>query len=154
VAIAEGSADSMAESDNKRLVLELYERGWGAGDLDVVDQVFAPEHILHWNEMKPTEQKRTAAEVKAIVREYRKAFPDLQVDVNQLVAEGDKVAVQVTFIGTHKEPYEGFEPTNKPSMFTDMQILKFVDGKIAESSLGSGGLGYFYRILNGEAFKK
>jgi predicted ester cyclase len=145
---------AMAESDNKRLVLKLYEQGWGAGNLDVIDQVFAFEHVLHWNEMEPTEQKRTSSEVKEIVREYRKALPDLRVEVNQLVAEGSKVAVQVTFIGTHQEPYEGFEPTNKPSLFTDMQILKFVDGKIVESFLGSGGLGYFYRILNGEAFKR
>jgi len=66
-----------------------------------------------------------------------------------MVAEGDAVAVQVTFIGTHRKVYEGFAPTNRKSRFTDMQILRFSNGKIVESFLGSGGLRYFYAILDG-----
>jgi predicted ester cyclase len=144
----------MADIEYKRLVLRLYEQGWGAGNAEVIDEIFAPRHVVHWNEIKPTDQVRTTAEVKAVVREYRAAFPDLRVEVNQLVAEGSKVAVQVTFIGTHTGIYEGFNPTGELSRFTDMQILHFADGKIVESYLGSGGLGYFYRILNGDAFKE
>jgi predicted ester cyclase len=143
----------MSEVENKRLVARLYEEGWGRGNLNVFDEVFAPQHVLHWNELTPSDQKRTVVELKAIAEAYRNAFPDLRVEVDNMVAEGDRVAVQVTFIGTHKRPYEGFQPTNKLSRFTDMQLLTFSEGKISESSLGSGGLGYFYRLLNGEAFK-
>jgi predicted ester cyclase len=50
------------------------------------------------------------------------------------------VAVAVTFVGTHRGVYEGFKPTNKKSRFTDMQILRFENGRIVESFLGSGGL--------------
>ena len=143
----------MTEVDNKKLVSRLYEEGWGRGNLNVFDEIFAPQHVLHWNELTPSDQKRTVVELKAIVKAYRNAFPDLKVETNNVVAEGDKVAVQVTFIGTHERPYEGFQPTHKQSRFTDIQILTFSGGKICESSLGSGGLSYFYQILNGEVFK-
>jgi predicted ester cyclase len=69
-----------------------------------------------------------------------------------MVAEDDKVAVQVTFEGTHIGTYGGFAPTNKVGRFTDMQILRFDRGKIVESSLGSGGLRYFFALLNGTLF--
>ena len=134
------------ESKNKRLVLRLYEEAWGKGNLDVVDEVFAPRHVLQWNELVASQQNRSTSEVKAIVVEYREAFPDLKVTVDDLVEEGEKVAVQVTFTGTHLGPYQGFQPTRKRSRFTDMQILRFEDGRIVESSLGSGGLKCFFRF--------
>jgi len=142
----------MAEIDNKKLVAKLYEQGWGRGDLDVIDEAFAPEHILHWNEWPPTDQRRTTDEVKAIIHAYRNAFPDLRVEINELVAEGDKVALQVSFIGTHEKPYESFQPTHRLSRFTDMQILKISNGRIVESTLSTGGLDYFYKVLAGQVF--
>lgn len=63
------------------------------------------------------------------------------------------VAVQVTFVGTHKGVYEGFQLTNRKSRFTDMQLLRFEKGRIKESFLGSGGLKYFFSILDGSAFE-
>jgi predicted ester cyclase len=140
------------ELENRRLVAKLYEEGWGRGAISVVDEVFAPRHVLHWNEGVASLQQRTADEVKSIIRSYREAFPDLEVTIDNMVAERDKVAVQVTFVGTHRGVYEGFPPTRKKSRFTDMQILRFEDGKIVESFLGSGGLKYFYSILDGSAF--
>jgi predicted ester cyclase len=143
----------MVETENKRLVARLYEQGWGCGDLAAIDEVFTPTHVLHWNEGAPSLQQRTTDEVKSIVRAYRDAFPDLIVSIDNMVAEGEMVAVQVTFVGTHQGTYEGFQPTHKKSRFTDMQILRFEKGKIVESFLGSGGLRYFYSILDGSIFK-
>ena len=110
--------------------------------------------MLHWNELVPSQQHRSADEVKAIVTEYRAAFPDLTVTVDDRVEEGDKVVVQVTFAGTHLGIYQGFRPTKKCSRLTDMQILRFVDGRIIESSLGSGGLRFFLSILDGSIFRE
>jgi predicted ester cyclase len=76
------------------------------------------------------------------------------VTVTDMVEEGDKVAVLVTFAGTHSGIYQGFGPTRKQSRFTDMQILRFADGRIVESSLGSGGLRFFLAILDGSIFKE
>jgi predicted ester cyclase len=144
----------MAELENKEIVEKLYREGWGQGNLDAIDRAFAPRHILHWNEQTQTRQERTTEEVKAIVRSYRAAFPDLQVTVDGMVAEGDRVAIQVTFEGTHSNIYEGFQPTHKKSRFTDMQILTFRNGKIVQTTLGSGGLKYFFGILDGSVLNQ
>jgi len=143
----------MSISAIRHTITRLYQEGWGKGNLDVVDEVFASEHILHWNELSPTDQHRTTEEVKQIISNYRTAFPDLIVVVDDIVVEAERAAVQVTFIGTHTGVYEGFAPTNKKSRFTDMQILRIHNGKITESSLGSGGLPYFFSILDGSAFR-
>ncbi len=144
----------MTAADNKRVVSRMYEEGWNQGRLEAFDQAWAPTHVLRWNEQAQTCQQRTLDELKAIVTSYRAAFPDLKVHVHETVAEGDKVAVQVTFEGTHRGIYEGFAPTNRKSRFTDMQILTLADGKIVETTLGSGGLKYFFGILDGSMFKE
>jgi predicted ester cyclase len=106
-----GLANDMSDSLNKRLVRRLYEDGWGKGNLNVIDEVFAAQHVLNWNELVPSQQHRSTDEVKAIVAEYRAAFPDLTITIDDMVEEGDKVVVQVTFAGTHLGTYQGFGPT-------------------------------------------
>lgn len=144
----------MKLDENKAIIRRLYEDGWGKGDLAAIDEVFAPEHVLHWHDLTPSDQHRASAEVKRIVKEFRAAFPDLQVILDDVVAEDDKVAVQVTFIGTHQGEYEGYAPTHKPGRFTDMQMMRIADGKVIESSLASGGLRYFFAMLNGTLFEE
>jgi predicted ester cyclase len=144
----------MAETENKKMVQRLYREGWRQGNLDVIDRAFATPHILHWNEQTRTRQERTTEELKAIVRSYRAAFPDLRVTIDGMVAEGDRVAIQVTFEGTHSNTYEGFQPTKKKSRFTDIQILTFRNGRIVETTLGSGGLKYFFGILDGSVLNQ
>lgn len=139
--------------ENKALVRQLYEQGWQNGDLTVVDRVFAPEHVLHWNDLRPVDQHRTTGQVKQIVEGFRAAVPDLKVTIDQLVSEGDQVVVQVTFEGTHTGRYEAYAPTNERIRFTDMQILRFSGGRIVESSLPAGGLVYFLSMLDGTLFR-
>jgi len=141
----------MSARENKEVVARLYEEGWGRGDLQAFDQAWAAHHVLVWNEQTQTRQARTVEELKRIVRSYRSAFPDLTVRIDEMIAEGDKVAVQVTFRGTHEGVYEGFPPTHKTSSFTDMQIMTLEDGRITRTTLGSGGLKYFFGVLDGSA---
>ena len=151
----QGAGDPPAPAaEHKGVVARMYEQGWGQGRLEIFDIAWAPTHVLHWNEQARTDQHRTVAELKSVVSSYRAAFPDLRVRIDEIVAEGDKVAVQVTFEGSHRGIYEGFQPTHRKSRFTDMQILTFADGKIAETTLGSGGLRYFFGILDGSVFKE
>ena len=134
---------------NRNNVRKLYEQGWGAGNIDVFPEVFHEHHVVHWNDTPKTDQERSVHEVMRFARAYRYAFPDLTVSIDNLVADDDYVAVQVTYRGTHEHEYEGFQPTMKKSAFTDIQILYMKSGKIAEVNLASGGLEYFFRILDG-----
>jgi predicted ester cyclase len=63
---------------------------------------------------------------------FVEAFPDLRLTVEDLMAEGDRVAARVTFRGTHKGPFQGIPPTNRQVTFTSIEMNRMVDGKVAE----------------------
>ncbi len=60
------------------------------------------------------------------------AFPDIHWTLDDMVAEGDKVAVRWTFTGTHKVEFMGIPPTNKKVTFWAIEIDRFVGGKFVE----------------------
>ena len=61
-----------------------------------------------------------------------RAFPDLHVTVEDLIAEGDKVVARNTVTGTHQGEYMGRPPTGKPVTYDEIFILRFANGRIAE----------------------
>jgi steroid delta-isomerase-like uncharacterized protein len=61
-----------------------------------------------------------------------RAFPDLQVAVEDVIAEGDKVVCRDTVTGTHQGEYRGLPPTGKSVTYNEIFILRFVNGRIAE----------------------
>jgi len=60
------------------------------------------------------------------------AFPDMHVTIDDMVAEGDKVAMRVTMTGTHKGEFMGIPPTNKKVTISLIAIDRFAGGKIVE----------------------
>jgi predicted ester cyclase len=64
-------------------------------------------------------------------RLYR-AFPDLHITVEDVIAEGDKVVEMDTVTGTHKGNYMGLPPTGKSVAYSEIFIMRFVNGRIAE----------------------
>jgi len=60
------------------------------------------------------------------------AFPDYQTVIDDLVAEGDKVAARITMSGTHSGSFMGIPATGKHVLFTGMYIARIADGKIVE----------------------
>jgi steroid delta-isomerase-like uncharacterized protein len=63
----------------------------------------------------------------------RRAFPDLHVAVEDLIAEGDRVVGRNVVTGTHRGPYMGREPTGRSVRYDEIFIFRFVDGRIAET---------------------
>lgn len=61
------------------------------------------------------------------------AFPDYFVEVQGMIAEGDQVAVEWTYRGAHRGPYEGIPPTGKSIAGRVISIYRVVDGRITES---------------------
>ncbi|WP_342112033.1 ester cyclase [Methylobacterium sp. SI9] len=74
------------------------------------------------------------------------AFPDMQVEVKKLVAEGDSVAFAYTLTGTHQGDFNGHKPTGKAIKVRGMQIGRFVDGKMVERWGSSDELGILKQI--------
>jgi steroid delta-isomerase-like uncharacterized protein len=61
-----------------------------------------------------------------------RAFPDLHVANDDLIAEDDKVVIRNTVTGTHLGEYRGVPPTGKSVSYNEMFIFRFADGRIAE----------------------
>lgn len=115
--------------ENKLLVQNVVDV-FNRGDLDAVDRLFAPDYVDH-------DPSRAGAQpgsegVKQAWAALRAAFPDLRVTIEDVVAEGDNVAVRSTSRGTHHGELMGISPTGKSVTIAVIDINRIVDGKLAE----------------------
>lgn len=82
----------------------------------------------------PLPVKATGAQaLKEVFARLHQVFPDLRVTVEDLVAEGDKVAGRNSVTGTHGGDYMGVSPTGKTIAYNEIFIFRFEDGRIAET---------------------
>lgn len=81
----------------------------------------------------------------------RNAFPDMQVEVEKMVADEDNVAFAYTLTGTHKGDFMGIDGTGTPIKIRGMQISRFKNGKMVERWGSSDELGILKQI--GTEFK-
>ncbi len=77
---------------------------------------------------------------------YRTAFPDAQVKVEDLVAEGDKVVIRWTSRGTNKGNLGTIGPTGKSATMTGTDILRITGGKIQEVCINWDSLGLLQQL--------
>jgi len=99
------------------------------GDLDVVAEFFTPEYSTHFTD---GDKKGGHAAVRRVIAAFRRAFTDLQVEVEILVQSEDRVAWQRTLQGTHSGAFGGFPPTGQPIRWRDMVTSRMHKGRIAE----------------------
>jgi predicted ester cyclase len=99
------------------------------GGLEAVGDFFAPDYVVH-----VTGQDVTGGHgvVKKIVQAYRKAFSEIEVDVEILVEAKNRVAWQRTMKARHTRAFKGFPATGLPIVWRDMVTSEFRDGLIAE----------------------
>jgi steroid delta-isomerase-like uncharacterized protein len=114
---------------NKQLVQRLHAELLESRDVDVVDRFFADDFVSH---NIPPGLPPGAEGVKRFFAMFRDAFPDVSVTVDELVAEGDRVAVATTLTGTHQGELMGFAPTGRPVSVTGIDVVRIADGRIAE----------------------
>ncbi len=63
---------------------------------------------------------------------FHTAFPDLSITVEDMIAEGDRVAARVTMRGTHLGEFMGVAPTGKPVEVRAIDMFRIANGKIVE----------------------
>ena len=76
----------------------------------------------------------------------RAAFPDIHYTVDDVVAEGDQVAVRWHWTGTHRGAFRGFPPTDKAVTNTGAGIFRLSGGKIVTAVLETDRLGFLEQI--------
>jgi steroid delta-isomerase-like uncharacterized protein len=114
---------------NKALVRRFYKQVYVDWNMAVADEVVAPQFISHdWPERGPTGPKAFRDYYAAI----RSAVPDARYEVDDLIAEGDKVVVRWRMIGTHKGAFRGIEPSGRPITLRGVAIYRVQNGKLME----------------------
>ena len=114
---------------NKQLGKRWFEEVWNGGRIGAVDELLSPEG-LGFGLAGPGTEIRGPEGLKPFVRNLRDAFPDLHIAVEDMVAEGDKVAIRFRVTGTHQGNGLGFPATHRPIDITGMTIIQVADGKL------------------------
>jgi steroid delta-isomerase-like uncharacterized protein len=113
--------------ENKAIVRREIEEVFSAqGNLDVADEIFAPEYVGYPEDVRGPEGAKETAKM------YRNAFPDVQLSIEDQVAEGDKVVTRWIGSGTHQGEMMGIAPTGNQVRVDGMTISRIEDGKIVE----------------------
>jgi steroid delta-isomerase-like uncharacterized protein len=124
--------------DNKAIVRRYYAEVLTKGNVAAIDDLVAATYVGH-DPAAPDAQG--TAGLKQRVSRLRTAFPDLQVTVEDMVAEGDKVATRFTLQGTHKGEFRGIAPTGRQVTWTATSIIRLENGKFAEGWANADDLG-------------
>ena len=130
----------MSTEENKAVVRRIFEEVWNKGNLAVAGELMAD--VLHYagQDFKGPEN------LKQMVTMTRTAFPDGHTEIEDMVAEGDKVVCRLTFTGTHNGEYMGIAPTGKQVTMTGISISRFEGGKEVEAWVNLDDLGMMQQM--------
>ncbi|MCK5202368.1 MAG: ester cyclase [Desulfobacterales bacterium] len=117
--------------ENKAIVRRIVQEIWNGGNLDLADELITPDYV---DNVSGSGSPVGPEGFKDAVNGVRDAFPDFTITINDIISEGDKVALVWTFIGTHKGELMGIAPTEKLIEFDGIYLYRFKDGKLVERS--------------------
>ena len=98
-------------------------------DFDVVDEVLDDDLVFHGGSFGDINGREPFKEFAA---PFFVAFPDLRLELHDLIADGDRVAVRFTSSGTHNGDFSGIPPTGIAVRFTEQPQYRVAGGKIVE----------------------
>jgi steroid delta-isomerase-like uncharacterized protein len=131
-------------AENKTLARRAMDELWTKGNLAAIDQLYSDNCVFH--DLGSPEDIRGRDGLRQFAQTYRTACPDLKCTVEDVLAEGDKVALRWISRGTHKGDLMGIAPTGKQVTFRGVQIQRISNGKIVEEWAGFNTLGALQEI--------
>jgi steroid delta-isomerase-like uncharacterized protein len=122
--------DKNMSAEESKAIVRRFWGVWEEGNIDLVDELLAPDYINH---TPATPDQPTGPEgVKGVVAMFRSGMPDLRVVIEDMIAEGDKVAVRYTLEGIHEGDLFGVPPTGQRLSIKSISVERVSDGKIRE----------------------
>ena len=131
-------------AETKAIARRFLEEAFNGGNLDVVDELVAPEFVNH--DAALPEPMIGIEGAKASIAGYREAFPDLRLTIEEQVAEGEFVTTRWSARGTHEGDLLGMAPTGKQATVTGITIDRIVDGRFVESWTNWDTLGLMQQL--------
>ena len=136
----------MSTEDNKALVRRAIEEVWNQGNVALVDDLYAPNVVYH---NPGVVDVHTREDFKRLVTAFRSAFPDFQMTIEDLIAEGDRVGFRYTFRGTNTGDFVMPMPlpaTGKQVTMTGIALDRLAGGKFVEILDMSDSLGLLQQL--------
>jgi steroid delta-isomerase-like uncharacterized protein len=118
----------MTTDEMKATVRRWVDEVWNGGNLGLADQLMSADYVLHVGPQRLI----GPAGFKQLCAPYRSAFPDMQVTVHDLIAEGDRVVWRFTASGTQTGELVGVAPTGKRMEIEGIVISRFAGEKWVE----------------------
>lgn len=123
---------------NKQVIRELF-AAYNDHDLEAFVERYADDAYIHG----AGEDFDGIERIRSFAAGQFDAFPDGTYHIEDLFAEGDRVAVRLTFTGTHDQPFFGVAPTGHEVTVTEIAVYRLTDNKIAEMWLEADLWGMF-----------
>lgn len=118
----------MSTGRNKALARHEILEFENAGNTAVADELLAGNYQLHFPGFPPLDREGH----KQVIAAFRTAFPDLKLEVETQIAEGDRVANHIRMTGAHRGEFQGIPPTGKRVEVTFSNVMTFRNDKIVE----------------------
>ncbi len=132
--------------DKKAMLRRITDEVFSQGNLDVVDELFAPNYVLHDPGVPGGELRGVESFKQQWVSMFRTAFPDLQLTVQDQVAEGDRVVTRYVGRGTHRGELMGIPPTNNEALVSGMIMSRVSCGRVEEEWNNFDALGMMQQL--------
>ena len=118
--------------ENKNLLHQWFEEVWNKGRAEAIDELAAPNVVSHGLIDAQGTDIAGREVFKSFWRQFRSAFPDLHINIDDGIIEGENVMVRCTVRGTHAGEGMGLAATQKPVTFTGMCVARVKDGQLVE----------------------
>ncbi len=118
---------------NKALVQRWFDEVWNKGRADAIEEMFDANGIAHGLSDDPANPITGPADFIPFHTLFREAFPNMMIVVEDMIAEGDKVAARCSVRARHEGEFLGRAATESPVDFTGIAIVRINNGKIVEA---------------------
>ena len=137
----------MSPGENKVVVRRWFDEVMSNGDLSTVNLICLDCHPGFAVLNGIVENPPTGIEgVKELVKLFRTAFPDLHFDIEDQIAEGNKVVTRMNVHGTHQGDFQGMPPTGKRITFSAISIWELAEGKLLQERVNWDALGAMQQL--------
>lgn len=119
--------------ENKQLVRRWFEEVWNKGRVEAIEEMFAENGVAHGLSTDPSQPIKGPREFRPFHTIFREAFPNIMIVVEDVLAEGDKVAARCSVRAKHEGEFFGRAATQSPVEITGIVIARIEKGKIVEA---------------------
>lgn len=124
---------------NREVVRRIYEDCLNTGQLELLNQFVGQDFV-------GIDGQKGPAGFAGIIQELRQGFPDIHWTIEDLIAEGDRVAVRWEWQGTHQRTFRGFPASQKQMTNSAIAIYQLRDNKVVQAWIQTDRLGFLQQI--------